>query len=78
MELQPSQKCPECGRHDFTELNPEKGAAVFLMFIFTFVLDLFTPGGGRPLQSVEAYNKGRPGWICNHCGWETRVKPRPE
>jgi rubrerythrin len=72
MKLQPPQKCPECGSHDFAELKPEKSVAVFWMFIFTFILDLFSPGGR--MQSVKAYNKRRPGWICNHCGWETRIK----
>jgi rubrerythrin len=71
----PPSKCPECGRYEFVELKAEKSEVVFWMFIFTFILDLFSPGGRR-LHSVEAYNQGRPGWICNHCGWETRVKPK--
>ena len=73
MKSQPPQKCPECGQYDFAEIKPENGVAVLLLFILTFFLDLFTPGG-RPLQSVEVYNKKKPGWICRKCGWETRIK----
>lgn len=67
------QKCPQCGKHDFTEIKPKDGVSVFLLCAFAFVLDLFTPGGKR-LQSVEAYNTRRPGWICNNCGWEIRIQ----
>lgn len=71
--MEPPLKCSQCGATDFMELKPEKDLSNFFCVLLAFIVDLFTPGATR-MQSVEVYNKSRPGYMCKTCGWETRIK----
>jgi DNA-directed RNA polymerase subunit RPC12/RpoP len=67
--------CPQCSHHSFIKLEPKKGGGFTLLTIFAFAIDLFTPGLTKS-PGMEAMNQRRPGWKCENCGWEIRVKTK--
>lgn len=68
-------KCPECGHHSFMKLEPEKGGGFTLLTVFAFIVDMFTPGMTKS-ATLEAMNQRRPGWMCEKCGWQVRVRDK--
>ena len=71
--INPPTKCPECGHHSFMKLDPEKGGGFTLLTVFAFIVDMFTPGMTKS-TTLETMNQRRPGWMCEKCGRETRIK----
>jgi len=74
-QTNPPTSCPECGHHSFIKLEAEKGGGLTLLTILAFIVDMFTPGMTKS-TTLEAMNPKRPGWMCENCGWEIRVKQK--